>query len=152
MFELDSILAAGCTQANVPTTSRKRTLDFASELISKHHAQASHRHLYQALLERERLGSTGVGDSVAIPHCRLGGISTITGALIVLNEPIDYDAPDGEQVDIFFVLVVPEEEQATHLEVLAALARTFSDAGNRSLLRAQQNDKSLYDCFLELIK
>jgi len=101
-------------------------------------------------MSRERLGSTGLGEGVAIPHCRLP-CSRIHAACLTLAAPVDYDAADGAPVDLVFVLIVPPEETSAHLEVLAALARLYGSAENRNRLRAAASDKELFEMFTGLL-
>ncbi|MCZ6852531.1 MAG: PTS sugar transporter subunit IIA, partial [Gammaproteobacteria bacterium] len=99
---------------------------------------------------RERLGSTGLGGGVAIPHCRIA-CDEINAAFLKLEEPIDYDAPDGQPVDLLFVLVVPPDETHAHLEVLANLARIFGEPDNRATLRRASSSTELYEALMGLI-
>ncbi|HBO14109.1 MAG TPA: PTS sugar transporter, partial [Halieaceae bacterium] len=82
---------------------------------------------------------------IAIPHCRLASCGEPLGALVSLREPADFDAPDDAPVDLLFVLLVPEEAHQEHLDILAAIARLFSQPALRSALRACDSDRALYD-------
>lgn len=92
--------------------------------------------VFDHLFERERLGGTGLGHGVALPHARLPGIGRPRGAFLRLAAGIDYGAPDGQAVDLVFGLLVPEQATDEHLRLLAALARLFRDDGLRQRLRA----------------
>ncbi len=142
-MEITRILSPQCTATSVDANSRKRVLEAASDLIAAAHSELSGRQLFDELMNRERLGSTGIGDGVAIPHCRLD-CNEILAAMIVLDHAVDYDAIDDEPVDLLFVLVVPKEETSAHLELLAALARVFSVAENRRLLRNSSSGSELH--------
>lgn len=96
-----------------------------------------------ALMERERLGSTGVGHGVAIPHGKIKGLDEIIGLLATLDAPIDFDSVDGEPVDILFVLLAPEAATAAHLKALAKVSRFLRDASNREALRGADSDEAL---------
>lgn len=144
MVELKEILDRQCTCADLDAASRKRALEVASDLLAEHHPDLSARALFDQLMNRERLGSTGLGEGVAIPHCRIP-CDHIIGAFLKLEEPVDYDAIDGKPVDLLFVLVVPPEETTAHLDVLAVLARLFENPENRRHLRAQHTDGALYE-------
>jgi PTS system nitrogen regulatory IIA component len=146
MTDLNGILEPSCVRAHVNATSRKRALQFASDLLADHYTGIAARELLDALLERERLGSTGLGEGVAIPHCRLSG-TTMMAALITLARPVGFDAPDGADVDLLFVLVVPPEENTAHLEVLGGVAELFSDSQARTRLRAAPDDAALNQVF-----
>ncbi|MEZ5558767.1 MAG: PTS IIA-like nitrogen regulatory protein PtsN [Pseudomonadales bacterium] len=151
MLDITTILDRQCTRTNVDAQSRKRALEAASEVLAAQHPSLSARSLFDELMNRERLGSTGLGGGVAIPHCRMP-CTTIMAAFLKLDAPVDYDAIDGEPVDLLFVLVVPPEETSAHLEVLAMLARLFDDSDNRRALRSQPTDGALYDTLTGLIR
>ena len=150
MNDITHILSLERTRTGVEARSRKRVLEAASDLLSEGNAKLSGRTLFEELLARERLGSTGLGDGVAIPHCRIA-CDEICAAFLQLAEPIDYDAPDGQPVDLLFVLVVPREENSAHLEVLASLARIFSQPDNRARLRRAASSTELYEALTGLI-
>jgi PTS system nitrogen regulatory IIA component len=139
-----SVLNPACTKVLESTTSKKRLLDSLSELIATTHPGLEARALFDQLMVRERLGSTGLGEGVAIPHCRLVGQTEPIGAFVKLGKPLDFDAPDGVAVDLVFVLVVPEHATKVHLELLARLAQVFGDDANRRALRACTTDADLH--------
>jgi PTS system nitrogen regulatory IIA component len=142
-LEITSIIDEQCAQVAVAANSRKRVLEAVSDLLAEHHPDLSARQLFDELMNRERLGSTAIGEGVAIPHCRID-CNQILGALITLEHSIDYDAIDDQPVDMLFVLVVPREETSAHLELLAALARLFNNPENRRLLRSSGTGNELY--------
>ena len=144
MIDLPSILNPRCARVRVNANSRKRLLEYASDLLAEHHPEFAPRALFDSLMSRERLGSTALGDGVAIPHCRMP-CDQIVGACVTLKSPVDYDAIDGEPVDLLFVLVVPPEETNAHLELLAALARLFGDSANRAALRNTKTDAEFHE-------
>lgn len=150
MFDITRILDPATTRTDVDAQSRKRAIEIASDLLADQHADLAARKVFDELMNRERLGSTALGEGVAIPHCRTQ-CEQIHGAFLQLANPVDYDAPDGEPVDLLFVLVVPPEESSAHLEILAALARLFQDADNRRTLRSQGSDSKLYEELVGLI-
>ncbi|MDP6376755.1 MAG: PTS sugar transporter subunit IIA [Pseudomonadales bacterium] len=150
MTDTTGILTLDCTSAGLRCPNRKRALQFASDLLAEHHPQVSAHILFDSLMERERLGSTGLGEGVAIPHCRLEG-APIMAALIVLDEAVDFDAPDGQPVDLLYVLVVPPEETSAHLDILATLAELFGADTDRKALRSASDAAELYDTFANAI-
>lgn len=150
MFDINEILVPETTRTDVDAQSRKRAIEAASDLLAEHHADLSARALFDDLMNRERLGSTALGEGVAIPHCRTS-CEGIHGAFLRLAEPVDYDAPDGDPVDLLFVLVVPPDESSAHLDVLAVLARLFQDPENRRRLRSQSTDAGLYEELVGLV-
>jgi nitrogen PTS system EIIA component len=143
-MQLSSILAPERTLCNQPGVSKKRFLTTISEHISKTAPGMSADAIYSALLAREQLGSTGIGNGIGIPHCRVAECRQTTGALIKLSEAIDFDAIDSQQVDLLFVLIVPVAETTEHLKVLGALARLFHQDAFCQALRACQSDDELY--------
>ena len=151
MIEITHILSPECTRAAFGAQSRKRALEQASDLLAESAPGLSARALFDGLMSRERLGSTGLGDGVAIPHCRLA-CPRILGAFLHLSTPVDFDAIDGQPVDLVFVLVVPPEETSAHLETLATLAKLFQKADNRARLREQPSDAALYDTLVGLVR
>ncbi len=142
-MDIRSILEPDCTKAGVVAPSRKRLLQYASDLLAEHYDLPA-RGLFDELMNRERLGSTGLGEGVAIPHCRIP-CETIHAACLTLKEPVDYDAADGQPVDLIFVLIVPPEENSAHLALLAELARLYGNAENRASLRATTTDRELFE-------
>ena len=122
--------------------SKKRVFERAAEAMGAA-LNLSSETIYRALLAREKLGSTAIGEGIAIPHCRINECSEAAGCLVTLQEPIDYGSADGQDVDIIFVLLVPEEATEAHLKLLAALARSFSNAEVRERVRQTQDPEAL---------
>lgn len=144
-MRLDTILTPERCFSKLPGVSKKRFLTTISELIAEQSSTISADHIYSALLAREQLGSTGIGNGIAIPHCRVTDCDKITGALITLQEGIDFDAIDSRSVDLLFVLIVPAEETDEHLKVLSALATLFHQDAFCSELRQAQSPAQLYE-------
>lgn len=128
----------------VETSSKKRTLEYLSELIARDDPGLNANRLFERFLERERLGSTGLGKGIAIPHCRLASARQPTGAFIHLAHPVDFDAMDDKPVDLVFALVVPEAATQEHLELLARLAELFTCEATVEALRKASDDASLF--------
>ena len=122
--------------------SKKRVFERAAEAMGGS-LNLSSETIYRALLEREKLGSTAIGEGIAIPHCRINDCAVAAGCLLTLQEPIDFGSADGQDVDIIFVLLVPEEATEAHLKLLAALARSFSNAEVRERVRQTQDPEAL---------
>ena len=127
--------------------SKKRVFELAAEAMGAA-LNLSSETIYRALLAREKLGSTAIGEGIAIPHCRINECSEAAGCLVTLQEPIDYGSADGQDVDIIFVLLVPEEATEAHLKLLAALARSFSNAEVRDRVRQTQDPEALKQLLL----
>lgn len=151
MNELTDVIALETTVARVPAQSRKRVLQLLSDLLAAQHSDLSERTIFEALMARERLGSTGIGEGVAIPHCRTS-CEKIFSAFFLLEEPVDFEAPDDIAVDLVFLIVVPESEEAAHLTLLARLAAVFNDADNRASLRSAASDTELHSCIISLLQ
>ena len=107
------------------------------------------RQIFDTLLQRERLGSTGVGRGIAIPHARIPGLPRIATVFAQLEEPIDFDSPDNEPVDLLFVLLAPEQAGADHLKALARISRVLRDPQTLEKLRAAGDRAALYAVLTE---
>ena len=117
--------------------SRKKLLQETARLLSTRIADAREKDVYHLLLEREKLGSTGIGNGVALPHSRCSDAERAIIAIITLQEPVDYHSPDRQPVDTVFGLLVPESATEEHLGLLAAIASIMSDDAKKDhLLRA----------------
>lgn len=141
---LQSILSPERTFWGASGTSKKRALLEASRLIAEHTPQFTEEQIFDAIINREKLGSTALGKGIAIPHCRIANCEKTTGALIKLDAPTDFDAPDNQPVDLVFILLVPEEATDTHLETLALLAGLFGNEEFCAALRRSTNSDNLY--------
>ena len=127
--------------------SKKRVFERAAEAMGAV-LNLSSENIYRALLAREKLGSTAIGEGIAIPHCRINECAEAAGCLLTLREPIDFGSTDGRDVDVIFVLLVPEEATQAHLNLLAALARNFSDADLRNRVRQTLDPEELRQLLL----
>lgn len=121
------LLVPARARCQADITSKKRALELLSELIAADHEEITPRDVLNCLVSREKLGSTGLGHGVAIPHGRLPQVTSALGAALTLQSGVDFDAPDGEPVDLVVGLIVPEESTDEHLHILANLAQAFSD-------------------------
>jgi len=144
MQALINLLTPGRTLCRAPGLSKKRLFETAARIISDDQLSLPYELVFSSLIAREKLGSTGLGDGIAIPHCRATNCLHAMGTLLTLDSPIDFDAPDGVPVDILFVLLVPEEAQQQHLDILAGIAQLFSQEGFCEQLRAAQSPQALY--------
>jgi PTS system nitrogen regulatory IIA component len=141
---IDNILAPELTLCRVPASSKKRVLETIAEQIHHQDEILSDTQIFSNLVSRERLGSTGIGQGIAIPHCRLEGLDRVIGVLMTLEESIDFDSIDNQPVDLVFALIVPKEATSEHLELLSQLAEKFNDNGFCEQLRQCQDASSLY--------
>ena len=119
--------------ADLEVASKKRVFEHAG-LLFENNQHVSRNHVFDSLFAREKLGSTGLGQGIAIPHGRIKGLKEAVGAMIRMHEPIPFDAPDGEPVGLIFVLLVPERATDLHLQILSELAQMFSDQTFRERL------------------
>lgn len=132
IFELlNQETTAACLEAG----SKKRALEKISEILARNIPTHNQEQIFEKLIARERLGGTGLGAGVALPHCRLDDIETPVGILVTLQNGIDYDSPDNKPVDILFGLIVPAESTEEHLQLLAQLAEFFSDPSHCDQIR-----------------
>ncbi len=138
-MQLADVLTTDRVRLDVTASSKKTLLEKVAALLSKDPNSAAERDIFESLCQRERLGSTGLGSGVAIPHGRSPSQQDITGAVIRLKKPIDFDAPDQGKVDIFFALAIPDECSDSHLQILANLAEFFK---NKEHLHAVRSIKS----------
>jgi nitrogen PTS system EIIA component len=138
---IESILAPDRTRCNIVASSRKKALEEIATHLAATLEGIDAEEIFTRLVNREKIGTTAIGEGIAIPHCRLDGCNSITGGLFTVQEPIDFHALDKTPVKVLFVLLVPVDEVKEHLEVLAMLAQRFESQDYRnSLITARQND------------
>jgi PTS system nitrogen regulatory IIA component len=118
---------------DLQASSKKRLFEQVGLLFENNHGLARSL-VFDSLFARERLGSTGLGQAVAIPHGRIKGLKDALGAFVRAAQPIPFDAPDGKPVSLVFVLLVPEQATDKHLQILSELAQMFSDRALREAL------------------
>jgi PTS system nitrogen regulatory IIA component len=124
---ISDLLSAERIRCDVQSSSKKRLLEVISEELARNSDEFSKREIFESLCARERLGSTGLGKGVAIPHGRVKGSRHVQASFIRLKKPLPFDAADGEPVDLLFCLAVPEDCGEDHLKLLAQVAEMFSD-------------------------
>jgi PTS system nitrogen regulatory IIA component len=125
------------------STSKKRVFERAG-LLFENNQQIARSQVFDSLFARERLGSTGLGQGVAIPHGRIAKLRDATAAFVMTSHPIPFDAPDGLPVNLIFVLLVPERANDLHLQILGELAQMFSDTPFRNRLLACKDAASIH--------
>lgn len=143
-MQLSELLTPDRITCDLSAQSKKRALEEISELISRVDPKVTTNEVFDSLLARERLGGTGVGHGVAIPHGRLKNTEMTIGAFIKLQNAIDFDAIDNQPVDLMFALLVPENSTQEHLQVLASIASMFNDEQAREKLRLATSSEELY--------
>ncbi len=149
-MHLIDLLSPAQVRAGVAVASKKRLLELCAALLAAPASNALlERPIFDALCARERLGSTGLSHGCAIPHGRIPGLTAPAGCFLRLSEPLDFDAPDGEPVNLIFALAVPEHYADQHLALLSQLAEMFSDAPFRTRLAQAPNDSALFGLLSE---
>ncbi|MDR2239721.1 MAG: PTS IIA-like nitrogen regulatory protein PtsN [Zoogloeaceae bacterium] len=133
-------------QLGLEASSKKRTFEQAGILFENNQG-IGRSTVFDSLFAREKLGSTGLGQGVAIPHGRIKGLKEAVGAFLRLAAPVQFDAPDSKPVSFLFVLLVPEQATEQHLQILSELAQMFSDQTFREQLAAAQNADAIHALF-----
>lgn len=143
-MKLSEILKPERVASGHTFTSKKKALEELSNLLAKG-ASVNAADILVSLSGREKLGSTGLGHGVAIPHGRMAGVTQSIGAFMRLKHPLEYDAHDGQGVDLMFGLLVPQNASETHLKHLAAIAEMFSDDAFCKKMREAKDDAALFE-------
>ena len=144
MIRLEDILTPGRSLVNVPGGSKKRALEYIANLVAREMPDLDQQTIFESLIAREKLGSTGFGNGIAIPQCRLPGCPAPISVLLRLEAPIDFDAIDGAPVDLLFVLLVPEAATDEHLQLLRQIASMLDRGEIRERLRQVESSEALY--------
>lgn len=148
MNPLSNILSDSRVLIDLEVGSKKRVFEQAGALFEGH-LGLSRSVIFDSLFAREKLGSTGLGQGVAIPHGRIKGLKEAAGAFLRLSTPIPFDAPDGRPVELLFVLLVPEQATEEHLQILSELAQRFSERSFREALLDAKDTLSIVTLFRE---
>ena len=143
MIRLENILTPGRALVDVPGGSKKRVLEQIAQLVAGDVPELDAQLVFESLVAREKLGSTGFGNGIAIPHCRLPGCTSPLSAILHLDAPVDFDAIDGAPVDLLFVLLVPQAATDEHLELLRQIASMLDREDVRERLRQAQTSEGL---------
>ena len=157
----NALLLPQQVDANLCVSSRKKLFQVFSEMLSETvcaQTEATDNcsadqinnaadEVFQTLNDREKLGSTGLGKGIALPHGRLQGLAEPIIAIARLQTPISYDAPDGQPIWLAVCLIAPEQAHDIHLQLLGALATKFSDEGFLSMVKSAEGDQMLYELF-----
>lgn len=144
-MKLQDILTLDCTSCAVQATSKKRLLEHICEIAASSIGNVDPSDLLDSLLDREKMGSTGIGNGIAIPHGRLTKTEKAVAVLLTTEKAIDFDAIDNRDVDIFISLFVPEDRCSEHLETLQSIAKLFSDKQTLKQVRKCASDQQLFD-------
>ena len=142
IFKPDSVLC------NAHARSKKHCLEILSELLVRTIPDIAAEDVFESLVERERLGCTGLKQGIAFPHCRVDGLEQSCAAMIKLSEAVDFDSADGEPVDLVFGLLVPENLDDSHYADIKMITSALGDDGLRVRLRESNTSNDLYDTLL----
>ena len=142
---MEDILTPERCYCNVEGVSKKRILKTVSEKLEKNTGYLDANQVFDALMAREQLGSTGLGNGIAIPHCKVPECKEILGCVVTLNEAIDFDAVDSNPVDLLFVLIVPDEKSDAHVQALSQVAQLFNDENFCFILRNTHDGEDIYN-------
>jgi PTS system nitrogen regulatory IIA component len=123
-------------------SSKKKLLEFIANTVTEQCGLAQSK-LFNSLLDRERLGSTGLGDGFAVPHARLPDLKETVGFFVKLAKPINFEAPDNQPVDLIFCIIIPEHATDEHLQILASLAKIFSQSSIRDAIRTAHTNSDV---------
>jgi PTS system nitrogen regulatory IIA component len=145
---LRELLSPDAVVLNLHARCKREALSMLADRAAKL-TGASAPAIRQALMEREQLGSTGVGRGVAIPHGKIEGVPAITGLLVKLDQPIDFEAVDDQPVDLLFVLLAPADATAAHLKALARVSRLLRDEHVREALRGAETTEAMFAIAVE---
>ena len=137
------LLPGSNVMLDVDVSSKKRVFEQVGLRFENNHNIARSQ-VFDSLFAREKLGSTGLGQGVAIPHGRIKGLKEARGALVRMKQPVPFDAPDGQAVGLIFVLLVPDRATDVHLQILSELAQMFSDKAFRERLLAAPSAPELH--------
>ena len=146
MNPLTNILSVSQVLLDLEASSKKRVFEQAGMLFESHLGLARSV-VFDSLFAREKLGSTGLGQGIAIPHGRIKGLKQAAGAFLRLSNPVAFDSPDGRPVSLLFVLLVPEQATEEHLQILSELAQRFAERPFRDALLAAQDSAAVVALF-----
>ena len=144
-MNISDIISPDRVVCDVDATSKKKALEQISDMLAGNSISVASQDIVDSLTARERLGSTGIGCGVAIPHGRIKNTDHAIAAFVQLHQGIDFDAADNQAVDLLFALLVPEESTNEHLQLLSQLAEMFSDEEFRAKLRATKDQQAIYN-------
>jgi PTS system nitrogen regulatory IIA component len=143
LIQPDSVLC------NAHARSKKHCIEILSELLVRGVPDIANEDVFEGLIERERLGCTSLEAGVAFPHCRVDGLQQSVAALIKLSDPVDFDAPDDEPVDVVFGLAVPADLDTEHHKDIGRIAELLGDRDLRARMREARTSKELYQALCD---
>jgi len=140
---INDIISLDRTQCSVECHSKKRIFEVISENAVQQSPELDQLEILSSLLSREKMGSTGIGNGIAIPHGRIKGLSNMIAVIVTSNQAIDFDAIDSLPVDIFFAILVPDEQTDKHLQALSGIARKLSNKDTVKAIRKAENKNQI---------
>ena len=149
-MKFNNLLKLDQIRLNITAGSKKKALQVISDIAAENYPEYNANKIFELLIERERLGSTGIGHGVALPHGRLPDCQEPIGIFISLAEGVDFDAIDQEPVKLLFALLVPENSTQEHLEILARLADFFRQDKNRQILENATSPETVYNLLINI--
>jgi PTS system nitrogen regulatory IIA component len=144
-MKLQDILTLDCTLCAVKGTSKKKLLEIISTTAADKIDNLDTHQLFESLMAREKVGSTGIGNGIAIPHGRLSNTSQVIAVLLTSEQAVEFDAIDNRNVDIIIALFVPEESCQQHLDTLQSIAQIFSDKKTAKKVRKSKSSQEIFD-------
>lgn len=146
-MQINQVLSLDRTKSAVQCTSKKRALELISQIAAEHTGQ-NPTELFECMLNREKMGSTGIGNGIAIPHARMTTAEEAVAILVQCSEPIAFDSIDNKPVDLLFALLVPDAQCKEHLKTLSSMAERLSDKQVLKQLRAAKSDQELFEVMI----
>ncbi|WP_416306237.1 PTS IIA-like nitrogen regulatory protein PtsN [Neptunicella sp. SCSIO 80796] len=147
-MNIKDILTPGCTVCAAEDSSKKRILETIANIAHRALPQLTSDQILDSLLSREKMGSTGIGNGIALPHGRLDDLDKVLGILVTCQNAVNFDAIDNKPVDIFFALLVPADQAQGHLQTLATIAGKLNDKDIVKQLRQAETNHELYEAII----
>ncbi|CAM3675489.1 PTS IIA-like nitrogen regulatory protein PtsN [Rheinheimera salexigens] len=149
MINLTTMLTENCTKSAVLFNSKKRILEYIAELAQQQLPEVTEYSILESLMAREKLGSTGIGGGIAIPHGKLSNVEKPILVFVVSKEAIAFDANDNQPVDIFCAILLPEDQCQAHLSTLSSIAKLLSQKELTKKIRNAETNQQLYQLLIE---
>jgi PTS system nitrogen regulatory IIA component len=146
-MDIQALVSLDCTECAVQCSSKKRILEVIAEIASKNNPDIDTQIILESLITREKMGSTGIGNGIALPHGRLENLEQVVAIVVTTQPAIEFDAIDDKPVDIFFALLVPASQTDGHLQTLALVAQKLSD---KQIVKAIRNASTSDDILTAL--
>ncbi len=144
-MEIRDILHPDCTLCAVQGTSKKRILELISQIANQHLIDIDQATILASLMCREKMGSTGIGNGIALPHGRLQDLGKVVAVVVTCAPAIPYEAIDNAPVDVFFAVLVPEDQAQQHLQTLSVIASKLNDKDTLNKMRKAITDQELFE-------